>query len=79
VGGGVQVEPIAVVAIAKDGRPRLMAVDGESEQIVGQLFEQIPDLVGRVLKLVTGKRGTESEPVKLEPSKAKPRLPDPGE
>lgn len=56
VGGGVQVEPIAVVAIAKDGKPRLMAIDGEPEQMVGQLFEQIPDLLGRVLALVTRKR-----------------------
>jgi uncharacterized spore protein YtfJ len=79
VGGGVQVEPIAVVAIAKDGRPRLMAVDGESEQMVGQLLEQIPDLVGRVIRLVTGKRSEEPAPAKIDLGKAKPRLPDTGE
>lgn len=66
VGGGVQVEPIAVVAIAKDGRPRLMAIDGEPEQMVGQLFDQIPDLLGRVLNLVSRKREEESEVVRFE-------------
>jgi uncharacterized spore protein YtfJ len=59
VGGGVQVEPIAVVSIGKDGRPKVMAIDGEPEQMIGQLFDQIPDLVGRVLKLVSGKKEEE--------------------
>jgi uncharacterized spore protein YtfJ len=66
VGGGVQVEPIAVVAIAKDGKPRLMALDGESEQMVGQLFDQVPDLLGRIIGLVTRKREEEPEVVRFE-------------
>ncbi len=66
VGGGVQVEPIAVVAIAKDGKPRLMAIDGEPEQMVGQLFEQVPDLLGRILALVTRKRHEEPATVRFE-------------
>lgn len=61
VGGGVQIEPIAVVAVSKDGRPRLMAVDGEPEQMLGQLFDQIPDLIGRVLGLFTSKRADSHE------------------
>lgn len=76
VGGGVQVEPIAVVSIAKDGRPRLMAIDGESEQMVGQLFEQIPDLLGRVLKLVTSKIGSRDESDRIEAPKPSKRLPE---
>ena len=74
VGGGVQVEPIAVVAIAKDGRPRLMAIDGEPEQMVGQLFEQIPDLLGRILALVAGKKAEKSEAVRLETDAARGEL-----
>ena len=66
VGGGVQVEPIAVVAIAKDGKPRLMAVDGEPEQILGQLFDQIPNLVSRLVGLVTGKRDSDTETAVIE-------------
>ncbi len=66
VGGGVQVEPIAVVAIAKDGKPRLMAIDGEPEQMVGQLFDQVPDLLGRILALVTRKRHEEPATVRFE-------------
>lgn len=76
VGGGVQVEPIAVVAIGKDGRPRLMAIDGEPEQMVGQLFEQIPDLLGRVLDMVARKRTDEPEVVRFEADTPKPELPE---
>jgi uncharacterized spore protein YtfJ len=77
VGGGVQVEPIAVVAIAKDGKPRLMAIDGEPEQMVGQLFDQVPDLLGRILALVTRKRHEESATVRFESAEAtKGELPE---
>lgn len=74
VGGGVQIEPIAVVAVSKDGRPRLMAVDGEPEQMLGQLFDQVPDIIGRVLGLITGKRTSDSHEA-LEEAQAA-RLPD---
>jgi len=74
VGGGVQVEPIAVVAIAKDGRPRLMAIDGEPEQMVGQLFEQIPDLLGRILSLVSRKREKAEATVRFESDTPKGEL-----
>jgi uncharacterized spore protein YtfJ len=77
VGGGVQVEPIAVVAIAKDGKPRLMAIDGEPEQMVGQLFDQVPDLLGRILALVTRKRHEEPATVRFESAEAtKGELPE---
>ena len=70
VGGGVQVEPIAVVAVGKDGKPRLMAVDGEPEQMLGQLFDQVPNLLSRVLNLVTGKRTKAPEESRLEHAEA---------
>ncbi|MBI5531558.1 MAG: hypothetical protein HY898_02510 [Deltaproteobacteria bacterium] len=77
VGGGVQVEPIAVVSIGKDGRPKMMAIDGESEQMLGQLFEQVPDMVGRILKLVTSKMtGSDDEPARVEAARPKARLPE---
>ncbi len=71
VGGGVQIEPIAVVAVSKDGRPRLMAVDGEPEQMLGQLFDQIPDLIGRVIGLISGKRSAASHEALEEPAAAR--------
>jgi|GEM_PF-675626 len=74
VGGGVQIEPIAVVAVSKDGRPRLMAVDGEPEQMLGQLFDQVPDLIGRVIGLFTNKRSSQEHEALEEPQAA--RLPD---
>ncbi|MCL2822891.1 MAG: hypothetical protein FWD57_02770 [Polyangiaceae bacterium] len=77
VGGGVQVEPIAVVAIAKDGKPRLMAVDGEPEQMLGQLFDQVPNLLGRLINLVTKWRaGDEPESARLHVETAKAELPE---
>ena len=83
VGGGVQVEPIAIVAIAKDGRPRMMSVDGEPEQMIGQLFDQIPDLLGRVLSKVASKdkkhedETKSSEPARLEKAEeSKAKLPE---
>ena len=65
MGGGVQVEPIAVVAIAKDGKPRLMAIDGEPEQMPGQLLDQVPTLIGRVIGLFT-RKGVKDEAVRLQ-------------
>ena len=75
VGGGVQIEPIAVVAIGKDGRPRMMAVEGESEQILGQLLDEIPDLAGRVLRRVTGNGDKQREP-QLATEEQPARLPE---
>ena len=72
VGGGVQVEPIAIVAIAKDGRPRMMSVDGEPEQMVGQLFDQIPDLLGRILGRVGAKKKKEEQEDESQPAIAAP-------
>lgn len=76
VGGGVQLEPIAVVAIAKDGRPRLMAVDGEPEQMMGQLFDQVPSLLGRIMGLVTRRRESEQRAIGLESDAAAAHLPE---
>ena len=68
VGGGVQIEPIAVVSVSKDGRPRLMAIDGEPEQMVGQLLDQIPDVLGRVLSLLTGRSSAKEARKDAEPA-----------
>ncbi len=51
-----------------------MAIDGEPEQMVGQLFEQIPDLLGRILSLVSRKREQAEETVRFESDTTKGEL-----
>lgn len=50
VGGGAQVDPVAVLAIGPDGRPRLLSVEGEAEGTWQRLVREAPELLTRALK-----------------------------
>jgi len=50
--GAVQLDPVAVIAVGRDGVPRILAVDGEAEGSWRHLFDQLPELLSRGVKLV---------------------------
>jgi uncharacterized spore protein YtfJ len=50
VGGTVQVDPVAVIAVGADGTPRVLAVDGESEGGLQRLVDQLPELLLKAAK-----------------------------
>jgi uncharacterized spore protein YtfJ len=50
VGGTAQLDPVAVLAIGPDGRPRLLSVEGEAEGTWQGLLRDAPDLMAKVLR-----------------------------
>src|SRR6185369_14578972 len=61
VGGTAQIDPVAVLAVGPDGKPRLLAVDGDPEGTWQSLLRDTPDLLSRLLKKL-GERLTASSP-----------------
>ena len=49
-GGAVQIEPVAVIAMGKDGIPRVMCVETE-EHAADKVMKQIPDIVANAAKI----------------------------
>jgi uncharacterized spore protein YtfJ len=48
--GTVQLDPVAVIAVGADGRPRVLAVDGEAEGGLQRLLDQLPEIALRAAK-----------------------------
>lgn len=55
-GGAVQIEPVAVIAVGRDGIPRMMCVESERDA-AQKLIEQLPDMLGSVAKLLSDRVG----------------------
>lgn len=51
-GGVVQIEPVAVIAVGRDGVPRIMCVESEPNA-TERLLEQLPDVLSRAVKLLS--------------------------
>ena len=51
-GGAVQIEPVAVIAVGRDGIPRIMCVETEGDA-TQKLLEQLPDMLGGAAKVLT--------------------------
>jgi uncharacterized spore protein YtfJ len=51
-GGAVQIEPVAVIAVGRDGVPRIMCVETE-EDAVQKVLKQLPDVIGEATKVLT--------------------------
>jgi uncharacterized spore protein YtfJ len=56
VGGAVQIEPVAVIAVGKDKVPRIMFVE-EEEDALQLLMKQLPDVVSKTAKMLGGRVG----------------------
>jgi uncharacterized spore protein YtfJ len=48
--GTVQLDPMAVIAVGADGKPRVLAVDGEAEGGLGRFLDQLPELALKAAK-----------------------------
>lgn len=55
-GGAVQIDPIAVIAVGRDGVPRIMCVESE-DSAAGKLLESLPDLLTGAVKVLSGRIG----------------------
>lgn len=55
-GGAVQIEPVAVIAVGRDGIPRIMCVESEPDT-ADKIMKQLPELVGNAAKLLSERVG----------------------
>jgi uncharacterized spore protein YtfJ len=58
-GGAVELEPVAAIAVAKDGTAHLLTVEGDEKAGWSALLQEVPDIVSRLANAV-------GERVKLE-------------
>lgn len=83
-GGAVELDPVAAIAIAKDGTAHLLTVEGDERAGWSALLQEVPDIVSRLanalgdrVRLELGSRGLQatelSEPAAQVPA---PTLPD---
>jgi uncharacterized spore protein YtfJ len=78
-GGAVELEPVAAIAIGKDGHAHLLTVEGTPETAWSGLLSQVPDLLARLAQAVgdraqkeLGERLAQPEASATEESKALP-------
>ena len=51
-GGAVELEPVAAIAVGKDGHAHLLTVEGTPETAWSGLLAQVPDLIARLAQAV---------------------------
>jgi uncharacterized spore protein YtfJ len=51
-GGAVELEPVAAIAVAKDGTAHLLTVDGDERAGWSSLLQEVPDMVSRLAHAV---------------------------
>ncbi len=47
-GGAVELDPVAAIAIGKDGHAHLLTVDADATNMWSSLLQEVPDLVARL-------------------------------
>lgn len=47
-GGAVELDPVAAIAIGKDGHAHLLTVDSDAGSLWANLLSEVPDLVGKL-------------------------------
>lgn len=47
-GGAVEIEPVAAIAVGKDGHAHLLPVEGDAQTAWSSLLQEVPDLLGRL-------------------------------
>ncbi len=74
-GGGIELDPIAAIAIGRDGVPKILTVDGDAQGGWGDLVREAPELMGKVISALGDRVSTEVKH-RLESSaeKAKPEV-----
>lgn len=51
-GGAVELEPVAAIAVAKDGSAHLLTVEGDEKAGWSALLQEVPDIVSRLANAV---------------------------
>jgi uncharacterized spore protein YtfJ len=51
-GGAVELEPVAAIAIAKDGTAHLLTIEGDEKAGWSALLQEVPDIVSRLANAV---------------------------
>jgi uncharacterized spore protein YtfJ len=51
-GGAVELDPVAAIAIAKDGTAHLLTVEGDEKAGWSALLQEVPDIVSRLANAV---------------------------
>jgi uncharacterized spore protein YtfJ len=51
-GGAVELDPVAVIAIGKDGSAHLLTVEGDETSAWSALLRDVPDILGRLAQSV---------------------------
>ena len=51
-GGAVELEPVAAIAVAKDGTAHLFMVEGDEKDGWSALLQEVPDIVSRLANAV---------------------------
>ncbi|HEX3776623.1 MAG TPA: spore germination protein GerW family protein [Polyangiaceae bacterium] len=82
-GGAVEIDPVAVIAISKQGHAHLLTVEGDENSAWSALLADVPDILGRLAQSVGDRmrnelaaRGVKTSEV-AAPSEAAPSaLPD---
>lgn len=73
-GGAVELDPIAAIAVGRDGTPHILTVDGHAEGTWAALLQEVPDLLTRVVQAIGDRVGTEVKE-RLLSKPAAPALP----
>ncbi len=69
-GGAVELDPVAAIAIGKDGQAHLLTVEGDEKSAWSALLQEVPDLLGRLAESLGDRvrhelstRGVKAEPL----------------
>ena len=73
VGGTVQIDPVAVIAVGSDGQPRILVVDGETAGSLGRLMEELPEIALKAAKSLSNRLGSPTLSQREEPPALQPR------
>jgi len=83
-GGAVELDPVAVIAISKNGHAHLLTVEGDESSAWSALLRDVPDILGRLAQSVGDRvrtelnaRGVSTSEVGAAPEAAPNALPDP--
>jgi uncharacterized spore protein YtfJ len=74
-GGAVELEPVAAIAVGKDGAAHLLTVEGDNRGAWSQLLQDAPELLGKVLNSLGDRVRHELAPQQRAAAEA-PRVPE---
>jgi uncharacterized spore protein YtfJ len=73
-GGAVELDPVAAIAIGKDGQAHLLTVEGDEKGGWSSLLQHVPDMVARLANALTDRARLEIATRGTSPDRAEPAL-----